>query len=54
MAWLIINEDMTPEAAQQRLSSVRSVRSALHTQPAIKEFYARRGAWSLPPSEETC
>ena len=43
MAWLISSPggSHTPEDAQQRLSSVRHVRTSLARQPAITEFYSR-------------
>ena len=46
MAWLMSVEGgaLTPHAAQNRLSSMRSVRSTLYKQEAILEFFHKHGA----------
>ncbi len=45
MAWLMSESGggLTPEEAQQQLSSVRRVRSRLYEQPDILEYYERHG-----------
>ena len=39
MAWLIRAHELTPQAAQRRLSSMRHVRKALYQQAAVLQFY---------------
>ena len=50
-AWLIHSEQLSPQAAQRRLSSVRRVRKTLDKQPNLLGFYRKHGD-SVPGSGE--